>query len=890
MISIESIKGHAEARYVLAAVVLLLAASAVLAYDYSRATGGGDGSNEGAREVVPYGDNTFIDAAGEAKLIYTVVSDTDTVKTVRITDMVRDPRSSSFTTFPTQVIDGTDTYDVVGNTVTYDGTTKKYTDDFGLEYKIDLSKTYVTIGGYSGAGSSVVFPDKIYYDDKEYKVAGVQNSCTIFQSASISSLTVLVSYDDYKLGEKFMPGNTNLSTLKFIVDNDDPAGDGLIDLQAAFKGCTGLTTLVLPNALHRADNAFEGCTGLGSDMETPFLFNTKLRITQTETSNVFANCIDTDGNGLKYLELGRNVNKVSTVFSGCTGIRVIYNTGTTISESDIAGSILESGSHNVLLFNNPGGEFTKWSSITTDAEGTAITNITMPEGTLGGVDIPEWSHKDGIARYNSGGEYTSFSPWSTNEHEYSYYYYALYGSCTVTYHVTYKDTDGTTKTDEQIQTVVCMYNTLLYDENNYPNATVQAKIKEIVDDEEKTNPVWTDATNLVPNKNTTTYRLGQSLTVFCDLDLYLYLDDISSKSITLTYKWDYIDTTGTPALKTYIYSSSATSGNINLASYADFKNAKTSSGDVLSDNAEAISYLEANYFWYSSILWSSPDGNTMNTGGGFCTFYESTYMTLKMNAGDFYYEAGGDIRWYTGPYSSVSVNPNIVISKDNTSFKCWKMNGTEYYPGEVFSPQSWEQRLNIVWNDDNLGKSTVTYCNLYDRAEGKESSEYVYGEQTTLASSYTRPGYRLVGWSYSENGNVNFSLKTPVTMLSDLRLYAVWEEGSSSQSPTVITENLLVSIDNIPAGDYNTEFIFIGALADGDRVVWTSTFCNSAGTEVAKPTDVGVYVIKVGYQVFNGTTDVTGNYYSGYDGNPVTENCYSGFLTIYGGEHSTVAD
>lgn len=818
-----------------------------------------------------------------------MVSDTDTVKTVRITDMVRDLRSSSFTTFPTQVTDGTDTYDVVGNTVTYIESNKKYTDDFGLEYKIDLSKTYVTIEGYSGAGSSVIFPDKIYYDDKEYKVAGVQSSCTSFQSAPISSLTVLVSYDDYKLGEKFMPNNTNLNTLKFIVNNDNPDGEGLIDLQAAFKGCTGLTTLILPNAMHRADNAFEGCTGLGSDMEAPFLFNTKLRITQTETNNVFANCIDTDGNGLKYLELGRNVNKVSTVFSGCTGIRVIYNTGTTISESDIAGSILESGSNNVLLFNNPGGEFTKWSSITTDTEGTAVTNITMPEGTLGGVDIPEWSHKDGITRYNSGNEYTSFSPWSTSEHEYSYYYYALYGSCTVTYHVTYKDTDGTTKTDEQIQTVVCMYNTLLYDENNYPNATVQAKIKEIVDDEEKTNPVWTDATNLVPNKNITTYRLGQSLTVFCDLDLYLYLDDISSKSITLTYKWDYIDTTGTPALKTYVYSSSSTSGNINLASYADFKNAKTSSGDVLSDNAEAISYLGAEYFWYGSILWSSPDGNTMNAGGNFCTFYESTYMTLKMNSGDFFYTSGQDIRWYTGPHSSVSVNPNIVTCKDNTSFKCWKINNIEYYPGAVFSPQSWENRLSIEWSD-NSGKSTVTYCNLYDRAEGKESSEYVYGEQTTLASDYTRPGYRLVGWSYSERGNVNFSLKTPVTMLSDLRLYAVWEEGSSSQSPIVITENLLVSIDNIPAGDYDTEFVFIGALADGDRVVWTQSFCNGAGTVVAKPTDVGVYTIKVGYRVFNGTTDVTGNYYSGYDGNPVTENCYSGFLTIYDGERSTVTD
>ncbi len=42
MLAIESIKGRANVMYLLAAVaVLLLVASAVLAYDYSKAAGGG---------------------------------------------------------------------------------------------------------------------------------------------------------------------------------------------------------------------------------------------------------------------------------------------------------------------------------------------------------------------------------------------------------------------------------------------------------------------------------------------------------------------------------------------------------------------------------------------------------------------------------------------------------------------------------------------------------------------------------------------------------------------------------------------------------------------------------------------------------------------------------
>lgn len=309
MLSIELTKGRTNVLYILVMVaVLLLVSSLVLVYDFSKADAGGANASNEDRTVESYGDGKFIDATGDAKLIYTIVSDTETEKTVRITDMKRDPRSSSFTTFPDSVRYDGNNYSVVGNTVTYDESSKKYVDGFGLEYKLAQNgsgKNIAWINSYSSSSTSVIFPAKIYYNNAEYLVAGVQSSSTDFQNATITDLTIIVSYDDYKLGAKFMLNNKNLYSLKFIVDNDDPSTDGCVDIQAAFKGCTGLTTLVLPNVLHRADNAFEGCTGLGSDSENPFLFNTKLRITQTETSNVFVNCIDTDGNGLKYLELVR---------------------------------------------------------------------------------------------------------------------------------------------------------------------------------------------------------------------------------------------------------------------------------------------------------------------------------------------------------------------------------------------------------------------------------------------------------------------------------------------------------------------------------------------------------------------------------------------------------
>lgn len=204
-----------------------------------------------------------------------------------------------------------------------------------------------------------------------------------------------------------------------------------------------------------------------------------------------------------------------------------------------------------------------------------------------------------------------------------------------------------------------------------------------------------------------------------------------------------------------------------------------------------------------------------------------------------------------------------------------------YYPGDNLKYSA----LTAKWGNDGSDVS-VTYNNI---EEGSAIQSYTYGESTKLRDDFTRIGYKLVGWSYTESGNVNFSLDTPVTMLNDLRLYAVWEDAS--QPPTVIADSLLVSVDDVPEEGYVINCVFIGPLInENDTVEYTPTFYNSSGTQVAKPTDIGVYTIQVGYRVFRGTVDVTKEYYSGYDETPVTYNCHSGILTIYGGDHSAVTD
>ena len=78
----------------------------------------------------------------------------------------------------------------------------------------------------------------------------------------------------------------------------------------------------------------------------------------------------------------------------------------------------------------------------------------------------------------------------------------------------------------------------------------------------------------------------------------------------------------------------------------------------------------------------------------------------------------------------------------------------------------WQPIENTLYFDSNGG-------------EGVEVSQVIASEETKvlLPCSYTREGYRFVGWSTSKNGDVNYLDGSNYTMgiLSEVRLYAVWE-------------------------------------------------------------------------------------------------------------------
>ncbi len=857
-----------------------------------RRPGGGEVASDGARQVIPYGtsDTEFIDAEGDAKLIYTLASydfgNDLTITGVKITGMERDSKSSSFATFPTQVTDGTKTYSVIGNKATKDSDT--YTDDLGLKYKAYTKNTeYLSVSGCSSSDTSIIIPAMITYCEQntegtyEIKSKFVASfNCKKFDT--VSELTIIIPYlsdnDSYDLNQSFQ-NKTSLTSVKFIVDNDNPNAThngevGYVDIGSAFIGCTNLKTLTLPNVLHRSDYAFAGCISLGSSDAEPLIFNTLLRT--AEKDYMFTGC-----KGLKNLVIGKNVNTIdnifisctkdSTAYEGCSGIKVIYNTSTTITESVIASTILQSGSYNVLLFNNPGGEFTQWASVTTDTNSnpTTVTEITMPKGTwTNGISIPAWTHKDGVAWYHSGATYNDckMTPWmsSTLNFDYSYYYFAFTPTCTVTYHVYQNGSEiGSAVTQE----VLCMYNTLLYDKNTYPDKTAQEAMTE-------DSFTWTSVTGF-------TFLSGQSVTINGDLDLYLWIGGTMPTTVTITYKWDYIDPT-TKTVTTYTYVKSSSPGDYPSVKDDDFKNNATDDqgNKIAGTVADCASHI---------LGWTATDGQTCKNTSDFTSkIYGNSILTpiVELDSSSWKYvlynsDSSNNSLLFTNTIGNLIIaNPNIFV-KTGYHFANWLTgNVVVCYPGDEFNTDV----LTASWvsNDTTKPEVSVTYNNIDG---GPQTVPYTYGDSKTLESSFTRTGQKLVGWSYTESGNVNFSLDTSVTMLNNLRLYAVWEE--SSEPPTVITDNQLVSLDK----DYDIKFIFIGALIDEkDKVEYTVTFYNSTKTPVTKPEDVGVYTIKVGYKVSRDGVDVTKEYYSGYDGNPVTENCNSGLLTIYSGDHASVTD
>ncbi len=811
---------------------------------------------------------------GDAKLIYTLVSYeyvTDKIFTgVKITDMEKDPRSTSYTVFPDQVKFGETTYPVVGNFVKDNGN-DTFIDAVG-DFKLIYQKypEFVDVVAYTNTGNettSLTIPEKITLIDEnrnrtEYKVDIYSVN---FSSAPIDKLTCLFP-SEMRYIENIFESNNNLQSLKIIADNDTPELTSL-DYEVTISGCTNLIDLSLPNVM--GGLAIDNCPSLGSQAESdnPFIINTKF----TDWFH------SKEWTGIGYLELGNNTafGTGSFIYT-CPNLKVIYNTSSNVTEDYLAKTIVGSGSNHVLLFNNPGGTFTKYASITDSA-------ISMPEGTLNGVDIPWWTHKDGTTMFASGGGSTYNITWSTDVHEYSYYYFALHSSCTVTYHVSYKNSEGNKQTDTKTQTVPCMYNMLLYDETTYPDETLRNKMVE-----QKSGLEWINSA-----ATTGSYRptllLGQSVTLYCDLDLYMWLDhtvNIDDPDYVLTANWDYIVTgDGSASVRTYSYtwdiigpgdcvllSTPTLEGFINLA-------------DIQTD---AKTYLMENY-----ALWRTPDGTVIypeaeglyKAGALNLTPIKKSYDPVAYLSNN----GGTDLILRYMPssfYGNMVLVPNLFFTYTDRSFVDWCNGDTHVDPLDICLAGTSE--LKASWSDTSEDpETTVTYNNLYDRGSGTtDVVPYDYGSTTKLASDHIRPGHRLVGWSYTDSQNVNFSLDVPVTMLNNLTLYAVWEEVP----PVVITDNLLVSEENA-TGTYDVGHLFIGIILDGDTPDYSVTFCDSAGNEVDPPTAVGVYTIKVGYRVFRGVDDVTGDYYSGYEKDtPVTYQCYEAFLTIYNGDHSTVID
>ena len=77
----------------------------------------------------------------------------------------------------------------------------------------------------------------------------------------------------------------------------------------AFRDCTGLTSIEIPNSVTSIDGAFSGCTGLTS-IEIP--------ASVTSIDGAFSDCT-----GLTSIEIPTSVTSIDGAFSGCTGLTSI---------------------------------------------------------------------------------------------------------------------------------------------------------------------------------------------------------------------------------------------------------------------------------------------------------------------------------------------------------------------------------------------------------------------------------------------------------------------------------------------------------------------------------------------------------------------------------------
>ena len=752
------------------------------------------------------------------------------------------------------------------NVVSYDSDTEGNTrfidekGDFQLIYTV-VSDTTVKITNYKYTGSAtataVTFPATIVYTNPEtkesttYQVIGIPDDSSYWGTAKskfminapISELTINVTYGSYAIPSDFMKGNTNLTKVVFNVEGDDPDGDGKVSIgDSAFDSCTNLRTVTLPNVLTSIGLTIFAGTAIGSDengTSVLFTFNTKIVGYKTDNGKprdvngcLFANCLS-----LKYVELGKYVDSVENLFSnrdsygaaydGCKYITIVYNTGTRVAQENVEASIEDSGASNVLIFYFCGGDLDKDNLASYSA---GETEAKMPKGTLNGVEIPSWTTKDGTVKYISGETETLSHSWGGEGD-----CYTLYGSRTVTYHVNNSET--------VVQNVVCMYNTLLY----------SADSPEISGKVPSTFEKWITSSGIM-------YDAGQPVTLYYDLELYMYPD---VKTITISYVCVYNSTT-------YTATQSGTSGSAStLYTQKDYKKFKNSSGSTISYGA------------LSSGSWVSSDGTVYNKGNS-ATFYSDVTLTFTATSYTVTYDSNGG----TGNMGSDSVSTSFVakpnaFTKSGYHFVAWNTlstgKGNTYYPGDTVIISK-NTILYAVWESDTA-ELTVTFK---DTSSGKEVkiSNITYGSLIEMPTgNFARRGYTIAGFSYNEGSSfVNFVDGVKIHVTEDMTLYAVW-----TQCPlTVIVNNQLVSVKEVTKEGYEFSFSFtyIG-LASGDIVTPTVTFKNAAGETVTNPTSVGVYDIDVSLKITDSTgTDVTSEY-GAYK-------TYNGFLTIYSGSSSII--